>query len=139
MYKLEFGIVHEGCVDNELSRAVPDVRLVHPGGFIVSADLAEEVLALNNPTDAHVESVLEFLRESNGIAEVELLERTSDTAFVHLVSSAPAADPSITGRTPRSWRETAASALATRSSTGAWSIGRWAASSAPRPYSSWKT
>ena len=87
MYKLEFGIVHEGCVDNELSRAVPDVRLVHPGGFIVSADLAEEVLALNNPTDAHVESVLEFLRESNGLAEVELPERTSDTAARSVIFS----------------------------------------------------
>lgn len=140
MYEMEFGIVHEGRVVNELSRAVLDVRLVCPGDFIVRADSADEVPALDNPTDAQVESVLGFLRESNSIAEVELLERTPDAAFVHLVSSAaPAAGPSATGRTFMSWRETAASALATRSSTGAWNSGRWAVSSAPRPSISSKT
>jgi hypothetical protein len=92
MYRVEFGVVHEGCVVNELSRAVPSVRLVCPGGFIVSAESADEILALSHPTDAEVEAVLEFLSASPAIAESGLVERTPDHAYVHLLSQlAPAA------------------------------------------------
>ena len=88
MFLLEFGIVHEGCVVNELSRAVPDVRLICPGGFILDANSADEIIALEKPTDAEVEAVLGFLEDSNSIAESSLVERTPDRAFVHLRSSA---------------------------------------------------
>jgi len=46
MFKLEFGTEHRGRVVNELSRALPDLRLVCPGGFHIDADSAEEILAL---------------------------------------------------------------------------------------------
>ena len=87
MFKLEFGIVHRGCVVNELSRAMPDIRFVCPGRFHLDADSADEILAFDNPTDDAVQLVLDYLRKSRKIAEVRLLERTPERAFVRLVSS----------------------------------------------------
>ena len=52
MFKLEFGTEHRGRVVNELSRALPDLRLVCPGGFHIDADSAEEILALDDPSDS---------------------------------------------------------------------------------------
>ena len=87
MFKLEFSIVHRGCLVNELSRELPQVRFVCPGGFILGPDSAEEVLALDDPTDSDVDSVMGLLRRSEDIAEVELLERTADRAFVRILTS----------------------------------------------------
>ena len=88
MFWLEFGVVHEGCVVNELSRAVPNVRLICPGGFILNEHSADEIIALDGPTEAEVEAVLEVLQSSGSIAESSLVERTAVKAFVHLRSSA---------------------------------------------------
>ncbi len=35
MIQVEFGIVHEGCLVNELSRALPEIRFICPGGFVL--------------------------------------------------------------------------------------------------------
>ena len=45
MCKLEFGIVHNGCVVNELSRTLPDVRVSSVGGFRISPTRVDEVWA----------------------------------------------------------------------------------------------
>ena len=92
MFKLEFGIVHEGCIVNEMSRALPHIRLICPGGFILGPNSADEIIALDNPTDGDVESVLTFLRNAPTIPEASLVERTPDRAFVHLLSSK---DPAV--------------------------------------------
>ena len=91
MFLLEFGVVHEGCVVNELSRALPNDRFICPGGFILNEHSADEIIALDGPTDADVEAVQPFLQSSGSIAESSLVERTPGRAFVHLRSStAPA-------------------------------------------------
>ncbi len=35
MIQVEFGIVHEGCLVNELSRSLPEIRFICPGGFVL--------------------------------------------------------------------------------------------------------
>ena len=66
---------------------MPGVRLICPGGFILDANSADEIIALDKPTDGDVEAVLGFLEDSESIAESSLVERTPDKAFVHLRSS----------------------------------------------------
>ena len=44
MFRLKFGIVHRGCLVNEISRALPDLRLICPGGFILGPNTVEEVI-----------------------------------------------------------------------------------------------
>ena len=88
MFKLEFGIVHRGCVVNKLSRALPQVRLICPAGFVLDASSAYEILALDNPADEDVRAAIDYLKGSDNIAQVSLLERTADKAFIHIVSSA---------------------------------------------------
>ena len=86
MFLLEFGIEHRGCIVNELSRAMPHIRMICPGGFILDADTADEVIALDKPTDGDVQAVLGYLGDASTIAEVSLIERTPDRAFVHFLS-----------------------------------------------------
>ena len=90
MYKLVFGIVHRGCLVNELSRALPEIRLICPGGFILSPSSVEEVLVLDSASEQDLESVLDYFRKSPGIAEVEVLERLPQQAFIRIrTSTAP--------------------------------------------------
>lgn len=86
MYMLSFGIVHRGCIVNELSRALPQLRMICPGGFIVSPSAADEVLVLDHPSDADLEAVLSYAKNSPGIAEAEVLERSSDKVFVRILT-----------------------------------------------------
>ena len=60
----------------------------YPGGFILNEHSADEIIALDRPTEAGVEAVLEFLQSSGSIAESSLVDRTAVKAFVHLRSSA---------------------------------------------------
>ena len=91
MFKLEFGIVHEGCAVNELSRALPDVRVISGGGFIISPHEADEVLIVDSADDGEVSAVIANLENSPSIDQVELLERTASKAFVriHAIAGPP--------------------------------------------------
>ena len=92
MVKLEFGIVHEGCLVNELSRALPEVRLICPGGHILGPSSVEEILVIDQPGETDAEAVLDHLRRTPGVTEVELLERAGGRAFIRLAAGAvPAA------------------------------------------------
>jgi len=73
VYKLEFGIVHRGCLVNELSRAFPKIRLICPGGFILSPSSVEEVFVLDSATEQDLALVVDHLRKSPGITEVKVL------------------------------------------------------------------
>ena len=86
MFKVEFGVVHRGCLVNQLSRDVPSVRFVCPGGFILSPTAAEEILVLDNPSEGEVQAVLDSLSDADGIAESHLLERTSDKTFIRILT-----------------------------------------------------
>ena len=88
MFKVEFGVVHRGCLVNQLSRAVPSVRFICPGGFILGPTSAEEILVLDNPIQQELEAVLDHLERDSGIAECSLLERSGDKAFVRILTSA---------------------------------------------------
>ena len=85
MVKVEFSLVHRGCLVNELSRTFPDVRLICPGGFIADTS-AEEIIVLDNPSPAQVEQVMAYLEASPKVVQVELLERTADRAFIRFVT-----------------------------------------------------
>lgn len=87
MHKLEFGIVHRGCLVNEMSRALPDIRLICPGGFILGPNTVEEVIAIDRPEQDDIDRVFELLEAKAGIAEAELLERTTDKAFIRILVS----------------------------------------------------
>lgn len=88
MFKLEFGIVHRGCLVNELSRAFPRVRLICPGGFILGPSSAEELLVLDRPSEVDLENVLNHLRNAPEIAETQLVEHRADKAFIRILTSA---------------------------------------------------
>ena len=88
MFKLEFGIVHRGCLVNELSRAVPKIRFICPGGFILGPSSTEEILAIDKPDEGDVQAVMGYLKGSPGIAEAEVVERTPDKAFIRILTSA---------------------------------------------------
>ena len=85
MFRVEFSLVHRGCLVNEVSGAFPDVRLICPGGFIEGSS-AEEVIVLDNPSEDRVQQIVEYLAASPKIMETELLERTTDKAFVRFVT-----------------------------------------------------
>ena len=87
MYKLEFGIVHRGCLVNEISRALPEIRLICPGGFILGRNTVEEVIILDRPREKDTDRLLEGLKAKDGVAEVELLEQTPDKAFIRILTS----------------------------------------------------
>ena len=90
MYLLEFSIAHEGCVVNELSRAVPNVRFVCPGGFVINENAADEILALDDPTDSDLESVIKFMNESSSVDNFSIVEKTINRVFIYFRSaSAP--------------------------------------------------
>ena len=88
MFKVEFGVVHRGCLVNQLSRAVPSVRFICPGGFILGPTSAEEILVLDNPSEQELQAVLDHLEQDSGIAECSLLEQSGDKAFVRILTSA---------------------------------------------------
>ena len=88
MFLLEFGLVHRGCIANDLSRAVPNVRMIAVGGFVVENRGADEIIALDNPTESDIESAMDFLRSADIIKEVSVIEVSPDRAFIHLVSNA---------------------------------------------------
>ena len=85
MFRVEFSLVHRGCLVNEVSRAFPDIRFICPGGFIEGSS-AEEVIVLDNPDEDRVQQVMEYLEASPKVVETELLERTTDRAFVRFVT-----------------------------------------------------
>lgn len=87
MFLLEFGLVHKGCIANELSRAVPNVRMIAVGGFVLENRGADEIIALDNPTETDIESAMEFLRSSAIIEQVSVIERSPERAFIHLRST----------------------------------------------------
>ncbi len=87
MYKLEFEIVHRGCLVNEISRALPDLRLICPGGFILSPSTVEEIIAIDQPKKGDGERLVDALKRKKGIAEVELIEQTADKAFIRILTS----------------------------------------------------
>ena len=73
MVKLEFGVVHEGCIVNELSRALPEIRFICPGGFVLSQSSAEEIIVIDKADDRKIEATLDFLHTSEAIAEADLI------------------------------------------------------------------
>lgn len=88
MFKLKFGIVHRGCLVNELSRAVPKVRFICPGGFVLGKSSAEEILVVDAPKEGEIQAVMNHLKANPGIAESEVLEQTADKAFIRILTSA---------------------------------------------------
>jgi len=68
MFRVEFGLVHRGCLVNEVSQAFPDVRLICPGGF-VDGTLVEEVIVLDNPSEGRVQQVMAYLEASPKVME----------------------------------------------------------------------
>ena len=49
MFKVEFGMIHENCPTNQMSRALPHVRFISPGGFELEGSVVEEVAACPQP------------------------------------------------------------------------------------------
>lgn len=86
MFKVEFEMGHEGCVVNELSRALPKIRLICPGGFILGPSSVAELIVVDNPSDEDVRAVMGFLEALPEIDRVQLLERTGDKAFIYFKS-----------------------------------------------------
>ncbi len=86
MYQVEFAIVHEGCVLNELSRTFPKLRIICPGGFVTGPSSVEELLVLDQPSDEDMEQVMGFFEKLTEIDHLELLERTADKAFIYFRS-----------------------------------------------------
>ena len=82
MFKVQFGMIHNNCPTNQMSRALPHIRFVSPGGFELNQSVVEEVAALHNPSDDDVEAVLAYLGNTPGYNEFELLERTPQWAFI---------------------------------------------------------
>lgn len=83
MYQVEFSIVHQGCLVNELSRALPTLRFICPGGFITGPSSVEELIVLDSPSDEDIEQVMGFFEKLTEIDNLELLERTADKAFIY--------------------------------------------------------
>ena len=86
MYRVEFSIVHQGCVVNELSRTLPTLRFICPGGFVTGPSSVEELIVLDNPSDKDIEQVMGFFEKITEIDSLELLERTADKAFIYFRS-----------------------------------------------------
>jgi len=83
MFKVEFSLRHRGCLVNELSRVLPEIRFICPGGFITGPSSVEELIVIDRPSDSDVQSVLGYLKGLQAIAEVRLLERTADKVFIY--------------------------------------------------------
>ena len=86
MFKVEFEIRHEGCLVNELSRALPDIRLICPGGFILGASSVAELIVVDSSSDEDVGAVMDFLEGLPEVERVELLERNDGKAFIYFKS-----------------------------------------------------
>jgi hypothetical protein len=87
MFVIKFGIVHEGCLVNELSRAFPKIKFICPGGFILGPSRVEELLAVDRPSDAEVQAIIHHFQNVPGVDQVQLLERTADKAFIYFKAS----------------------------------------------------
>lgn len=87
MFKVEFGIVHYGCLVNELSEAVPAVRFICPGGFSLGPTSAEEIIVLDRPSGEELQRVMDHLQAAPGIEKAQLLEQSADKAFIRIVAS----------------------------------------------------
>ncbi len=87
MFMVKFGMVHDGCLVNELSRAFPAVKFICPGGFILGPSRVEELLALDQPSDEEIKAVIRHLQNTRGVDQVQLLERTADKAFIYFKAS----------------------------------------------------
>ena len=81
MFRVEFSIVHRGCLVNEMSREFPELRIICPGGFI-TGDSVEELIVLDKPTEDQVQGVLDYLAASPKVTEVALVERTAERVFI---------------------------------------------------------
>ena len=88
MFKLEFGIVHKGCLVNRMSRALPELRIISAGGFIPGPDQADEILILEDADDDDLDAALGFLRDSGEIAELDVVERTPKRAYIRILTTA---------------------------------------------------
>ena len=88
MFKLEFGIVHRGCLVNRMSRAHPELRIISAGGFTPSPDQADEILIFEDADDDDLHAALGFLRDSGEIAELDVVERTPKRAYVRILTNA---------------------------------------------------
>ena len=65
---------------------MPQVCIVAVGGFVLSNGGADEIIALDCPSESEVESVLEFLRKSQMVDKVKLIENSVHHVFIHLIS-----------------------------------------------------
>ena len=91
MFKLEFGIAHRDCLVNELSREMPQIRLVCPGGFILDPKTndgitAEEVIAVEGASQTEDQEVTKYLENHRGVVEVEILEQTTQSTFIRFLT-----------------------------------------------------
>ncbi len=89
MVKVEFGIVHEDCSMNELSRALPEVRFICPGGFVIGPSLVEEVIVIDQAGDKAIKAVMNELDQMAAIEEAELLEHAGGKAFIRVLTATP--------------------------------------------------
>ena len=87
MFKVEFALVHNNCPTNQMSRALPHIRFISPGGFVVGDGMVEEVAAVHKPSDADVQAVLDYLGSTPGYEEFEVLERTPQWAFIRWMAA----------------------------------------------------
>ena len=71
-----------------MSRALPDLKIISAGGFIVSPTQADEVLIIEDPTDEDVEASLDFLKNSGEIEVAKEIERTDEKAFIRILTTA---------------------------------------------------
>ena len=84
MFRVEFSMIHRGCLVNEMSREFPELRIICHGGF-VEGDSVQELVVLDKPTEKDVRDVLDFLEASPKVTEAALLEQTAEHAFVLFV------------------------------------------------------
>ena len=87
MFKVEFGMIHNNCPTNQMSRAFPHVRFISPGGFELEGSMIEEVAAIHNPSDEDVEAVLAIWATHQGMTSLSFW-------------SAPPSGPSFVGERP---------------------------------------
>jgi len=66
-----------------MSRILPEIRFICPGGFITGPSSVEELIVIDKPSGSDVQSVLGYLNGLQEIAEVQLLEQTDDKAFIY--------------------------------------------------------
>ena len=93
MYTLEFGIVHQDCVVNELSRKYPSVKIVCLGGIVLDPNLsdghtAEEILSIESSNETEILDSIQFLKEHDQISEISIIEKATGKSIVRLLASA---------------------------------------------------